>query len=152
MADMRKCLECGGDVPQTDGKRLKLYCNEACRKTYGRKQAKLAKEIIQEISTALPDTINGRSINGQPLPDKPKCKYCGVELDHPKQVCCGPCAWGRQGYAAHTDQRPLFQSQGLVLTGRYKLTAFEREHYRPASELGVGQHNPVSRPGDSHYG
>lgn len=133
MADMRKCLECGKEY---EAKRsTSKYCSGKCRKLAFQSNDRVSVPIVKEVSVL----------------DKPKCKYCGTELDHLKLVCCGPCAWGRQGYA-HTGQWPKFQSEGLVLTGDYKLTAFEREHYRPASELGVGQHNPVSRPGDSHYG
>lgn len=32
------------------------------------------------------------------------------------------------------------------------MTGFERTNYKPASELGKGEHNPVSKPGDEHYG
>lgn len=38
---------------------------------------------------------------------------------------------------------------GPVFTGR--MTGFEREHYKPAGELGPGKYNPVSLPGDDHY-
>ena len=31
------------------------------------------------------------------------------------------------------------------------MTDFEREYYEPASELGQGEYNPVSKPGDEHY-
>ncbi len=33
----------------------------------------------------------------------------------------------------------------------YVMTAYEREHYKPANELADGEYNPVSKPGDSHY-
>lgn len=140
---MVKCLNCHKEVKQHDGKRHKLYCNATCRVAYKRK-AKLITEHANSEQT----------ISEQPLANKAeqlgKCKYCGVELDHPKQVCCGSCAWKRPGYG-HDGQRPKFQSQGAVLTGGYKLTAYERQHYKPASELGSGEYNPVSKPGDADY-
>ena len=117
---MYKCKNCG--VEYEARRSTSEYCSSKCRKLAF--QAREGKVSV------------------------PHCKYCGVELEHPKQVCCGPCAWKRDG-TARTERRPLFQMQPPKFTG--KLTDFEREHYKPASELKVGEHNPVSKPGDEHY-
>lgn len=45
-----------------------------------------------------------------------------------------------------------FPNRGYTPQFTGKLTAFEQEHYKPASELGRGEFNPVSKPGDTHYG
>lgn len=36
-------------------------------------------------------------------------------------------------------------------TGKYMMTAYEQQHYKPANELHAHEFNPVSKPGDSHY-
>lgn len=39
-----KCKNCGKDVPQTAGKRAKLYCSISCRSAHWQKQKRAAKE------------------------------------------------------------------------------------------------------------
>jgi len=114
-----KCLNCGKEVKQHDGKRHKLYCNEACRKAYARKMKadhnKTFKETVEQL---YPDTISGQTITGQALPDTPaqmpKCKYCGADLQHLKQVCCGPCAWARKG-----EHNPVSKSGVVEICPRH---------------------------------
>jgi hypothetical protein len=96
---MIKCLNCHKEVKQHDGKRNKLYCNEACKKAYQRK-AKLVDNGTESISGQRNTTITGQSLN-----NSGKCWCCGADLDHPKQVCCGPCAWS--GKAATKRQEVM---------------------------------------------
>ena len=83
---------------------------------------------------------------------KPKlCKYCGNMLSHAVLECCNDCALKQPTKVSPAQDGHILASRpALEFTG--KLTDFEREHYRSASELKPGQYNPVSKPGDSHYG
>ena len=54
-----KCSNCGKEVPQTDGKRPRLYCDDACRKRMKRRTAHKLNQMA--------DVINGQIINGHPV-------------------------------------------------------------------------------------
>ncbi len=175
---MGKCLNCGLEVEQHDGKRNKLYCNEACRKQYARKGQKqvdlmkseaTARSVVDErqaIGTKpYPDAISGQTNSGHPLPDvivaiPGQCWCCGNDIG-PGLVCCGPCAWSGKAKEKRagryppllTDRTPKQMEVDLRtphLTG-YEMTATERANYKPADQLGKGEHNHVSKPGDADY-
>lgn len=120
------CLVCNGPISG----RAKT-CSDKCRKALSRNVTK---------------TVTNDKCDKPSVTQPGRCYKCGAELAYAKQTCCGPCAWGRQGYA-HEGRRPAFQSQGAVLTGGYRLTDYEAEHYRPEDQLKKGEHNPVSKPG-----
>lgn len=123
---MAKCLNCGGSVAQTEGKRTKLYCDEACRKAFKRKLGGPA--IIGQ--NPLSD------ITGQPLPDKQikavsgVCWCCGKDITDGFRltICCGPCAWSGKAKAKRngcfppllTDRTPKemeIDLHSLTITG-----------------------------------
>ena len=87
-----------------------------------------------------------------PCEIKPKlCKHCGNMLSHAVIECCNDCALKQPTRVRPAQDGHILASRpALEFTG--VMTAFEREHYRPASELKSGKYNPVSKPGDSHYG
>ena len=80
------------------------------------------------------------------------CVYCGKQLEFAILKCCYNCALEQPSkpVSPATDGHTLASRPALEFTG--KMTDFEREHYKPASKLKPGQYNPVSKPGDSHYG
>lgn len=79
------------------------------------------------------------------------CKYCFKQLEFAVLECCNDCAEMRSKPVSPAQDGHILASRpALEFTG--KLTDFEREHYKPASQLKPGQYNPVSKPGDSHYG
>lgn len=95
-------------------------------------------------------TSQGVTDEGVTYPDT--CQYCEkpiVSLGYPRKFlgACYDCSliphpktvddlWPKYRYTNDSD---------------YVMTAFEREHYKPAHELADGEYNPVSKPGDSHY-
>jgi len=156
---MAKCAYCGADVPQTEGKRAKLYCNDKCRMAFVRKASITERKPLTKPLTNITEQKPIKATSGV-------CWCCGAEI--PKgTVCCGPCAWsGRAERAGSyppllTDRTPEqmeIDLNSLTLTGDCQMTDYEREHYKPASELAKGEHNPVrpvSKPGqeriDAHY-
>ena len=79
------------------------------------------------------------------------CKYCGKQLEFAILKCCYNCAIEQPTKVSPAQDGHILASRpALEFTG--KMTAFEREHYKSASKLKPGQYNPVSKPGDSHYG
>ena len=79
------------------------------------------------------------------------CKYCFKQLEFAVLECCNDCAEMRsKPVSPARDGHILASRPALEFTG--KLTASESEHYKPANKLKPGQYNPVSKPGDSHYG
>ena len=92
---MIKCLNCGLEVPQSGGKRHKLYCNGTCKKAYQRK-AKLVDNGTQSISGH-----NETAIKGQ----VGKCWCCGKDVE-PILVCCQECAWSGKAAAKRDGRYP----------------------------------------------
>jgi len=93
------------------------------------------------------ESITNQGITSRVLPS---CKYCGKQLDHAVLECCYDCASKQPTKVSPSREGHTLSSKpALEYTG--KLTAFERKHYKPASELPKGQHNSVSKPGDDHY-
>jgi hypothetical protein len=81
---------------------------------------------------------------------KQGCKYCGKELEFAVLECCYDCALKQPTKVSPAKDGHILSSRpALEFTG--KLTDYEREHYKPASQLSPGQYNPVSKPGDEHY-
>jgi hypothetical protein len=57
---MAKCVNCGAEVARTEGKRARLYCNDACKKAFARK-ARLVDNGTKTISGHNRDGITGQS-------------------------------------------------------------------------------------------
>ena len=86
-----------------------------------------------------------------------QCQYCGEplpKLSKPRKYpgACYECALKQPAkpVSPANEGHILASRPALEFTG--KLTAFERKHYKPASELKPGELNPVSKLGDEHYG
>lgn len=147
------CMNCGKDVPQTEGKRPKLYCNEACKKAVQRK-AKLIDNGTKPISGH-----NRTGISGQPVTDLEKCRYCGKSLpalQKPRRYpgACYGCAIEQP--PPITKDNTLSSRPALEFTGQ--MTPSERANYKTAAELAVLSKevgkpvfNKVSVPGDDDY-
>ena len=82
------------------------------------------------------------------------CRCCSESL--PKLLrprrwpgMCYDCAMKYADRYMDTDE--LWPEYRYSNDSDYVMTAFEREHYKPASKLGKGEYNPVSLPGDKHY-
>ena len=141
-----KCLYCS-ELVGGEGTKPKLYCSDRCRKAYkrrGEQTDRLSKRTEQT------DKVKGGV-----------CWCCGAEIDK-RTVCCQECAWSGKAKAERAgayppllDDRTPSKMEAdlstLVLTGGYQLTAFEREHYKPADQLSKGEFNPVSLPGSPDY-
>jgi len=81
-----KCLNCGSEVAQTEGKRQRMYCNDACRVAFNRNARRTNEQGITE--QPLPNSSNPNTITEQ----AGKCWCCGGDVQA-GLVCCGPCAW-----------------------------------------------------------
>jgi len=153
---MAKCLNCGKDVPQTPGKRVRLYCNEACKKAFQRK-AKLSD--------------NGtKAISGQ---------HNGTGSEANKSIY-DKCDWSKLTRDEQEDRWARIKAAGCVLTGGYQPTIADElpanfgqpdcqcmhcqqnrrsKHprvinhgdYKLANELVANEINRVSLPGDVDY-
>ena len=146
MANSYKCVSCGKPVPQTANKKHKLYCNDACRKAYKRRG-----ESAQEGMECLGFVKSGQSKADKSNTDTPKeakadnleqCQYCGKDLPKLQQPrryvgACLECSL----------KQPIKRSQPLAPHFTGKLTDYEAQHYKPASALGKGEFNLVSKPG-----
>ena len=136
---MAVCMNCGVVI---EGKRIDAkYCSDVCRVSFNR-------NIEVEPVT---DNVTDKLV----IKDLEKCRYCGVDLPplQRKRIhlgSCYDCALKQPAKVSPaTDGHILSSRPALEFTG--ELTDYEREHYKPASKLPKGQHNPVSKPGDSHY-
>lgn len=141
---MSKCLNCSKNVPQTDGKRLKLYCNEACRKSYGRKQTR----------TPLPDESLADRLN-ESYPDNPKRGKeikCFEDLHPEIQATIIRNSTDKDGKLDEDDKR-----KRTAIAVNYQHLFPDR--YEPRSDLrfttlmasAVLGHVRVSKPGDEDY-
>jgi len=141
-------MYCGVDVA-SEGTKPKLYCSDRCRKAYKRRAE---QTDIQSKRTQQTDKVKGGQC---------QCWCCGVTIA-PILVCCQECAWSGKAKAKRAGAYPPLltdmtpdemedELHTLKLSKDYKLTDFEREHYKPASQLRPREFNPVSKPGDSHY-
>jgi hypothetical protein len=139
-----QCKQCGQDYKAK--RNTSSYCSPKCKQEFYRNRIR----PVVTLRDAKPVTVT-----------KGKCWCCGKDIA-PILVCCQECAWSGKAAAkragAHpplfTDRTPKEMETDLhtlKLTGDYKLTDYEREHYKPASQLLPGQVNPVSKPGDEHY-
>lgn len=144
---MVKCLNCGLEVKQHEGKRNKLYCNDACRKAYRRK-AKMVEVPERNIPgpTPIADTITGQ----KPLPDTiqaipGQCWCCGKDIG-PGLVCCGPCAWSGKAKAKRAGCSPP------ALISR---TTSQHEYNSVGAVMGMSGNDkydyPASKPGDADH-
>ena len=130
---MPECKQCGKEYKS---KRItSSYCGPKCKQEFYRNRMKdvTAKETK---SVTVTDVAN-------------PCKYCGKQLDFAILECCSDCALKQPTKVSPAQDGHILASRpALEFTG--KMTAFEREHYKPASELKPGKYNPVSKPGDDH--
>ena len=131
-----KCVLCGKPVPQIANKKHRLYCNDKCRKAYKRSISGQSK--ADKSNTDTPEIKSGQA-NTDNLE---QCQYCGVDLPKLQQPrryvgACYTCSLKQVTKRSETCD-PHF-------TG--KLTDYEAEHYKPASELHAHEFNPVSKPG-----
>lgn len=141
---MAICKQCGTEY---EAKRsTSSYCSPGCKQEFYRNR--MTEPVT--LKDAKPVTVT-----------KGKCWCCGKDIE-PILVCCQECAWSGKAATKRagayplllTDRIPDQMETDIVTakpTGGYELTDFEREHYKPADQLPKGQHNPISKPGDSHY-
>ena len=81
---MTKCLNCNKDISQTEGKKARIYCGDACRIAYKRTTISEQMEVKSE-----------QIISEQPKANKPKqvyteqgrCHGCGIEVKHYICIC-----------------------------------------------------------------
>jgi len=130
---MGKCLNCGKEVAQTEGKRARLYCNDTCKKVFQRK-AKLADNGTENITGHNRDTITGQA-------NKSIFEYVDWKVLTPEQQAE---RWAKVKAGEHW-------ACGHKLTGGYKMTDTERVSYQPADQLATNELNHVSLPGDIDY-
>ena len=145
---MAKCKQCGKEY---ESKRItSSYCGPKCKQEFYRNRMKdvtvtlvTAKET-KSVTVTDPEQSKDKGVTNP-------CKYCGKQLDFPILECCSDCALKQPTKVSPAQDGHILASRpALEFTG--KLTDFEREHYKSASELKPGKYNPVSKPGDSHYG
>ena len=100
---MIKCKQCGANVPQIQGKKVKQYCNDACKKRYQR--ANRDKVIgTNHIGTSNRDKSDIKDIKSDKSPtrtksDKPTpnkhikgtCYGCGEKQPNPLTEICDRC-------------------------------------------------------------
>lgn len=72
---MNKCLQCNKEVPQTIGKKTRLFCNDACRKAYSRANA-------DKISNSKAD--NSKADNIISIEDGKSGQLTKQQLSHPE--------------------------------------------------------------------
>lgn len=140
---MAKCKQCGREY---EGRANSSYCSAACKQTFYRNRMR----------SATVTDVTDKPVTGLTVTDLEKCRYCGVRLpalQKPRQYpgACYDCAIKQLSKPVQSANKghTLASRPALEFTGT--LTDFERKHYKPASELGPGQHNPVSKPGDTDY-
>ena len=141
---MAICKKCGKGYEAN--RSTSSYCSSKCKQEFYRNR--MTKPVT--LRDAKPVTVTSG-----------KCWCCGKDIE-PILVCCQECAWSGKAAAKRAGSYPPLLTDrtpdqmetdlhALKLTGGYKLTDYEREHYKPASELDKVKFNPVSKPGDSHY-
>ena len=137
---MNKCKQCGKEY---QSKRItSSYCGPKCKQEFYRNRMK-------GVTVTLVTAKETKSVTVTDITNP--CVYCGKQLEFAILKCCYNCALEQPAKVSPaTDGHALASRPALEFTG--KLTDFEREHYKPASELKPGKYNPVSKPGDSHYG
>ena len=147
---MANCKQCGKEY---ESKRsTSSYCSSKCRHEFYRNRMSNAKPISN--ANAKNVTLsNNAKISGT-------CWCCGKSIE-PILVCCQECAWSGEAAVKRAGAYPPLLTDltpgqmetdlhTLKLSSDYKMTDFEREHYRSANQL-QGQYNPVSKPGDDDY-
>ncbi len=73
---MTKCLQCNTIIAQTEGKRAKLYCSDACRKAYQRALTDRVDDSLPD--KPLPDTTLKALTDKQPIKAQQGiCHGCG---------------------------------------------------------------------------
>lgn len=148
MGVIAECEYCLGEY---DAKRsTSRFCSPKCKQAFYRNRMFSVTDQSVTLKPIEPVTVT-----------RGKCWCCGKAIE-PILACCQECAWSGKAAAKRagayppllTDRTPKQMETDLntlKLTGGYKLTDFERKHYKPVAELVPGQHNPISKPGDSHY-
>ncbi len=137
---MAKCLHCNKLI-ESKGTKPKKYCNDVCR-----------MRMKRDIAQANEQTNTNIQTNTNKRTDLEQCRYCGVDLprlSRPRQHpgACYPCA-----IAQPSKPKDNSLSSQPVRHTTHRLTVMERLFYRPANELGKGEHNFVSLPGRACYG
>ena len=124
------CLHCGQEVPQTEGKRQKSYCNDAHKKAFQRNM-----KLVDNGTPGISGHITGQS-------------------DESKKSIFEKVDWSLLSKSERHARGEKIKSAGCVLTGGFKLPA----NYKTAAELaaltkqtGKPQFNRVNRPGDPDY-
>ena len=136
---MYNCKQCGKEYKPK--RNTSSYCGSNCKQEFYRNRM---KDVTVTLVTA--KETKSVTVTGVTNP----CKYCGKQLDFAILECCYNCALKQPTKASPAQDGHILASRpSLEFTG--KLTDFERERYKSASELKPGQYNPVSKPGDSHY-
>lgn len=126
------------------------YKDEEKRKQADRDRQRRYRQQQKGVTKSV--TLQGVTGEGVTYPDT--CRYCKkpiISLGYSRKYpgACYDCSllphpktledlWPRYRYTPYDEST-------------YVMTAFEREHYKPAHKLSEGEHNPVSKPGDSHY-
>ena len=83
----KKCLQCGVEVPQTDGRKARLFCSANHRnkyyyaqKTAGKEPKKRGRKPVSEITQNHNSPIN-------PAPDNTKEEVVVITLDKLREMC-----------------------------------------------------------------
>lgn len=136
---MGKCMNCGNNEAVGRSK----YCSNTCRALYSKRNRNEAQPTETE---AQPISATNLEL----------CRFCGMDLPRLSKLrqepgACYECAL-KQPVRDGDDLWPEYRwDQKPFSEQPYEMTAFEREHYRPAASLGKGEYNPVSLPGRACY-
>ena len=135
-----ECIVCGKGI----SKKART-CGPTCRSKLARS---VAKPSVAKPSVATPVASSVAGLE--------QCRYCGDPLPKLSRHrlytgACYNCSLKAHPKTTVDDLWPPYRYTPYNEQTAYKMTTHEREHYKPACELVDGEHNPVSKPGDSHY-
>ena len=137
---MAKCGNCG--VEYEAKRSTSEYCGPKCKQAFYRNRCKALS--VTDVTV--------RPVTNVSVTDLEKCRYCGKSLprlQEPRKYpgACYECAI-KQPTPLIKDNE-LSSHPAIEFTGQ--MTGYEREYYKPASELGPNELNPVSRPGSEDH-
>ena len=118
------------------------------------KQAKARWKVKQgSPDKGIPQGIPAKEPEG--IPDLERCQYCGEplpQLQLPRQYpgACYPCAL-KQPVKTGDNLWPVYRYDDRPYSEQVQMTEQEQASYKSASQLGPGEFNKVSKPGDADY-
>lgn len=140
---MAICEQCGNEYGAK--RSTSRFCSPKCKQLSYRNKDKVT---VTPTVTLSPEPVM--------VTDLEKCRYCGEALPvlsrpriYPGSCCSCALKQPSQPKPPATEGHILSSRSALEFTG--VMTDFEREHYKPIDQLGKGEFNPVSKPGDSYY-